>query len=96
MPTKKRDAEAIGLPIRPFLYTLDQIATILNVTEAHVRSAYIFFDGRSIGVKDETQMRAIDIAPPTQKPEWRVSQKELVTWLNFKGFVIYEMGTIIE
>jgi hypothetical protein len=95
VPPKKRDADRVGLPIRPFLYTLDQIATILSVSEVHVKSAYIYFDGRSIGIKDKSQMRAIDIAPPNQKPDWRVSQKELVDWLNFKGFLIYEMGTII-
>lgn len=96
MATKKKDAEALGLPIRPFLYTLDQIATILSVTDAHVKSAYIYFEGRTPGQKDKYHMRAIDIAPPDHTPDWRVSQKELVDWMNFKGFRIYEMGTIVS
>lgn len=94
-PRRRKGAEYIGLPIRPFLYTLDQVAMILSLTEARLKSGYIYYDGRTPGLKPDDLLRAINIAPKDQSPDWRISQKELTVWLNFKGFVIYETGTII-
>jgi hypothetical protein len=85
--------DKVGLPPRVFLYTLDQIATMLSVTVKTVGS-YLWYDGRSTGVKSVHLMIAHNIAHPTAKPEWRVAERELVRWLKLKGFKYYEFGAV--
>lgn len=82
----------MGLPPRPFLYTLDQIAGLIQVTETTLAVKYIYFEGRSTGQKLGRHMLARNIALPTEDPEWRVAEMELLRWLRFKGFRIYETG----
>ena len=85
------DAEAIGLPIRPFLYTLDQIGTMLVLTEAQVHKD-VHFEGRAPGARPRDKMVARNIAGPNDPPEWRVAERELLRWLRVKGFRFYERG----
>lgn len=89
-PVTPRDPRKIGLPMRPFLYTLDQISTVLDIAESKVRSQYIHFEGRSIGVATRDQMIARNIAPADEKPEWRVAEQEFIRWLKRKGFKHYD------
>jgi hypothetical protein len=85
-PTKK-DTQEVRLPVRPFLYTLDQIATILNILEVSlIQSGHLFFSGRTPGMQSKDEMLAVNIALPREKPEWRVEERELIRWMKRKGF----------
>lgn len=93
-PRLNLDGQTVGLPLRPFLYTLDQLATILNVQTKTLREDYIHFEGRSIGNPDRHVLVARNIAPPDQAPVWRVTERELVRWLKLKGFKYYDTGRV--
>lgn len=82
----------VGLPPKPFLYTLDQIAFLLDLSEQQVKRSYIHYEGRSVGVCPRTHMVARNIAPPGERLEWRVAERELIKWMRFKGFRYYERG----
>lgn len=77
------------LPGRPFLYTLDQIASLCQVTESTVKS-WCHFEGRTSGVKSPDRMLAQNIAPDDLKPEWRVDENEFKRYLKRKGIRFYE------
>lgn len=89
-PQKPRDPAKVGLPIRPFLYTLDQISMLLDVSISTLLSSYIHAEGRTIGVPKKHTMIARNIAPPAANPEWRVAEQELVRWFKVKGFRYYD------
>lgn len=88
----KREApvDEIGLPYRPFLYTLDQIAQLLSLQMQSLTSTYIYFEGRSTGMMSRNLMLARNIAPPDQLPEWRIAERELLRWMKRKGFKHYD------
>ena len=90
----RKGARNVGLPPRPFLYTIDQIATILNLTEFEVNKTYIYFERRSVGTKTREQMLARNIAPRDKTPDWRVAEMELVRWMRFRGFRFYDRSTV--
>lgn len=89
--SQRLDAEGVGLPIRPFLYTLDQIATMLAMTEVRLRD-HVHFEGRAPGARPPDKMVARNIAQVDQPPEWRVAERELLRWLRRRGFRFYERG----
>lgn len=74
----------LDLPVRPFLYTIDQIATLLQLQESTIKSAYLHYDGRSVGKSGPSYLTAVNIAPDGETPEWRVSERELIRWLRRK------------
>lgn len=82
------------MPVRPFLWTLDQLAVMLNVEEHTVRTSYIYYEGRSTGVRLRSLMTARNIAPEGTHPDWRVAEREFLRWLRVKGFKIYERGVV--
>lgn len=84
----------IGLPLRPFLYTVDQLSTILELTPETLHQQYLYHMGRDVGIKDRHHMEARNIAPPDARPEWRVAETELKRWMRFKGFKFYDRGTV--
>jgi hypothetical protein len=86
--------KTVGLPPRPFLYTEDQIAGIIGVQANTVKTRYLWYEGREVGAADIDKMIARNIAPATDKPEWRVAEGELVRWLRRKGFKFYERKQI--
>lgn len=88
----RRTREEIGLPIRPFLFTLDQIATLIATSPSVVRSRYTFFEGRTVGKRQADRLLARNIANPGEDPDWRVAEAELIRWLRRKGFRFYERG----
>lgn len=90
------DPEKIGLPPRPFLYTIDQIASILSMRESVVHQRHIYHEGRDIGRRSPHEMLAHNIAPPNDKPDWRVSEQELLRWMRLKGFKYYDSGTVVK
>jgi len=90
--TSQRD---IGLPIREFMYTLDQIAYLLSVGEREVKERYVHYEGRSVGVCPKDRLLAVDISPDdSPRPEWRVAERHLKRWMRFKGWKIYERGYV--
>lgn len=83
----------VGLPPRPFLYTLDQLAVLLDVSEVSLRQSHVYFEQRSTGVRRKDMMLARNIARPNEKPDWRVAEREFIRWMRTKGFRIYERVT---
>lgn len=91
----ERAAERVGLPVKPFLYTLDQIAFLISVEEKTVKTSYLWYKGRSVGSPPKDKMQAVDISPASaDKPEWRVAEREFVRWLRTKGFRYQDRGWI--
>ena len=93
-PYKDRSAHARlkverDFPPRAFLYTVPQIAEMLSVTTRTLRS-WLFYEGRSTGVQDPTSIRAVNIAPASEPPEWRLEEDEVVRWMRLKGIRLYK------
>ena len=79
----------LQLPVTPFFYTVDQVAYLLNISEAQLRNRYIYFVGRSPGTRKLDHIEAINIEPDIQeKPDWRISEKELLRWCKRRGYSI--------
>lgn len=95
---KRHKTQHVGLPPNVFLYTLDQVATILSLSvEEFKNKGYVFYEGRSTYIKKNAQMSARNIAPnPTDAPVWRILDSELVRWMKLKGFRYYESGVFYE
>ena len=90
----KPDRERIGLPPRIILYTVDQLASILAVTEQYLHTKLLYHEGRDTGIRSADYMSARNIAPPNEKPEWRVAERELTRWMKKKGFRFYDRSTL--
>jgi hypothetical protein len=90
----ERDAAKIGLPPRVFLYTLDQIAFLIDVTEATLKSSYVHYEGRSLGAPGRDKIAARNIAPADTTPDWRVSETVFIRWLKFKGYKLLARGYV--
>lgn len=90
----RREARRVGLPPRPFLYTMDQIAGLLGMTEATLQTKYIYYQGRTQGIKPLGLMKAIDISEPNNRPDWRVLEQEFVRWLKYKKIRVYERHSL--
>jgi hypothetical protein len=88
--------QAVGLPPRPFLYTLDQVAYLIQIEESTLRRSYLHYEGRSVGAPARGVIVTRNIAPVGLKPEWRVAERELVRFMKFKGFRYHERGWITE
>lgn len=86
--------ERVGLPPRPFLYTLDQVAYLIALPIETLKLDFIYFEGRSAGKNPPRKMVARNISPPGQPPEWRIAEKELIRWMRHKGFRHYERSWI--
>lgn len=87
--------ERVGLPSKPFFYTPDQIAMLLEVKESYLRQSLIHYDRRSVGPCPRDKIKAIDISPDdADKPEWRISEQAFVRWLRFKGLKFHSRGYI--
>lgn len=87
-------AEKVGLPPRPFLYTVDQISVITMLSENTLHIKHIYHEGRDIGARRTYHLVARNIAPPDEKPDWRVVESELIRWLKSKGYKYYDRGTV--
>jgi len=82
------DRQKLGLPYRPFLYTLDQVATMLNIAEHSLkREGYLFFVGRQPGNPRPDELRVVNVAHGiADAPNWRVEERELIRWMKRRGF----------
>lgn len=86
------ERDRIGLPPRIFLYTIDQVAQLLSLTQPYVKNTLLFYDRREPGLTPKTRLRAINIAPEGETPEWRVAERELIRYLRSRGVKFYETG----
>ena len=84
----------VFMPTLTFLFTLDQIASMLGMSEHDLHYKHIWFLQRSTGRKYRHQMVARNIAADTDKPDWRVSHQDFVRWLNANGFEIKWPATL--
>ena len=73
----------IVLPERPFFWTIDQVASILQVSESWLKRR-INYAGRTLRT-GRAMLRAVNLAEPEEQPMWRVSNQELHRWLAHHG-----------
>lgn len=92
--TEPMGRELLGLPIRPFLFTVDQVAQLIGSNERQLTrdDKMAYFDGRSIGFPKRHQLKFRNIAGPDETPEWRCAERELIRWLKVKGFTVKDRG----
>lgn len=90
--SSKPERDRVGLPPRIFMYTPDQIGTMLELDEKYVKTKLLFYDRREPGLAPRTKMRAINIAPEGETPQWRVTERELIRYLRHRGVKFYERG----
>lgn len=83
----------VVLPPREFLYTLDQIAVLLNITDKYLADHYLYFDGVSTG-SARGRMRARDISQDENRRDWRVGETQFVLFLRAKGFRVVEATVV--
>lgn len=79
----------IELPVHPFFYTLDQVASILQVSESWLKRR-TDYAGRTLKT-GRAMLRAVNMAEPDETPVWRVSENELLRWLSHHGVNIKHM-----
>jgi hypothetical protein len=79
----------VGLPPTPFLYTLDQVAQMLQMTDSTLRR-HVYFSGISQGMQPEKKMLAANLEDPGDKADWRIADAEFIRWLIFKGYRVYD------
>lgn len=94
MVISESNLTAVNLPIRPFLYTLDQIAELISTPVRALAEKHVYFDNRSIGAKRPWHIMARNIAGPDDNPEWRVVDRELIRWMKNRGFRYIERGYV--
>lgn len=92
MGNKPADPQEVGLPPFVFLFTVDQIAGMLNVEERTVMLQYLYYAGRSSGRKASHQMDAVNIAPETANPDWRIPAREFLRWCTRRGIKVNQLS----
>lgn len=91
MPQQRRIP--IDLPPKPFLYTIDQVATLISVPMNGIKK-HLFYRGVDTGRSPGHLMRAIDISNPEDAfHDWRVEEAELVRWMRKRGVSTYRRKT---
>ena len=71
----RADRYKYGLPPRLFLYTMDQIADQLMISDL---SKVVHYEGRSPGAAGKDRMIARNIAAAGTSPEWRIEELEFI------------------
>lgn len=84
---------AVGLPPQPFLYTLDQIGQMLGRQKRTVVK-YLHYYGVTPGKCPENKMSASNLASVGEPADWRVADAELIRWLRYKGFKVYDAWSL--
>lgn len=88
--------EKVGLPPVTFFYTLDQIASMLNMSVETLVASHVYFHMRSTGMKSPHEMMARNIGKPGFPPDWRIAQAEFIRWLKLKGFKVQALGRVVN
>lgn len=79
----------IELPLREFLYTLDQLALILNISQNMLATQYVYFEGVSAGTRTG-RMSARDISQDPGRRDWRVAESSFRAFLRRRGWTVVE------
>lgn len=79
----------VELPLREFLFTLDQLALILNIAERTLTAQYIYFDGVSAGTMTG-RMIARDISQDPNQRDWRVAESSFRSFCRKRGWTVVE------
>lgn len=67
------------------MYTLDQIALMLDLDESYLVKHYLYLPGgRSTGAVGR-RLRCTNIARPDQAPNWRVAESDFKVWMQKLG-----------
>ena len=85
--------QAVGLPPHPFLYTVDQIADMLQRNKTTI-IPNLHFSGVTPGKCPEGKMLCANLAGSGEGADWRVADSELIRWLRHKGFKVYDAWTL--
>lgn len=80
----------VGLPPRPFLYTLDQVAGLLSLDPDTFAGEWVYFDGLSLGIRKHDLLRAQNIAPVGKAETWRITESELIRWMKQRRIRFYQ------
>lgn len=83
--------ERVGLPAHAFFYTLDQVASMLNLPLDVFKLKYVWYRNRSTGRRKGDQLVALNIAPEDELPDWRIPEGEFIRWLRLKGIKVHQM-----
>jgi hypothetical protein len=87
----------VGIPIRPFMYTLDQVADMLNVPVPKLKRQYCYFEDIHTTAKPTSKMRVRNINPDQgEEKDWRIAESELYRWLKHMGFRVIERRSLRE
>lgn len=84
-----RRAIRVELPLREFLYTLDQLALILNITQNTLATQYLYFEGVSTGTR-VGRMSARDISLDPNRRDWRVAESSFRLFCTRRGWTVVE------
>lgn len=90
----EKNIKTIGLPPLVFMFTVDQIASMLAVSEKRVMEAFLYYGERTTGRMPRHQMRTINIAPSNEKAEWRIPSREFLAWCKRMGVKISDFNQI--
>jgi hypothetical protein len=82
----------VRLPILIFLFTLDQMAGMLNMPLADFKVKHVYFHMRNTGRKLPHQMTARNIAPDGDTADWRIAHEEFRRWLLANGYRVHYGG----
>ena len=89
-PVETNLRRTVNLPRRPFLFTLDQVAELLAISPRALQN-FLYYHGRDVG-PPRGKLPARNIAPPDQRAEWRIAERDLLIWLRSKGFRVTDPG----
>jgi hypothetical protein len=77
----------IGLPPLLFLFTLEQICSMIQVDMTSLMRNHLWYTGVTPGMPMRRQMRAVNVGEH-KEPIWRVSQRDFVSWAKRQGFKV--------
>lgn len=77
------------LPARPVFWTLDQVASMLQVDLEYFKRRLVFYEGKSAGMDATKMFRAIDVSAPQDVPAWRIHSDEIIRWCKVRNVRIY-------
>lgn len=82
---------SVGLPEKPFFFTLDQIGGFLEMDITTLRKV-LFYQDRSVGLCPKDRIKCINMAAANETPEWRVLDRDFIGYLRYKGIRYYSRG----
>lgn len=86
-----RFQKQIQLPVRQFMYTIDQIAHMLSCSTDTLYNKYLWYTGRDHG-QPGSKLKAINIAPleDATTADWRVTEEDFFFWLKQRNITFHE------